>query len=57
MCRNFTHVDFLDLQKPTIDNHRLKAEEESREDVFFAVISDVHLDEPMVRQERKDRVS
>ncbi|KAJ8653970.1 hypothetical protein O0I10_010419 [Lichtheimia ornata] len=45
---NFTHVDFLDLQKPTIDKHRLKAEEESNEDVFFAIISDVHLDEPMV---------
>ncbi|KAL0088647.1 DNA polymerase alpha/epsilon subunit B-domain-containing protein [Phycomyces blakesleeanus] len=44
----FPHVDFTGLPQPLIENHILKLEETSHNDVFFVIVSDVWLDQPKV---------
>ncbi|KAI8349192.1 DNA polymerase alpha/epsilon subunit B-domain-containing protein [Choanephora cucurbitarum] len=44
----FGHVDFLGLPKPLVDEKLLKAEEEKAKNMFFVILSDVHLDQPKV---------
>ncbi|KAI9311856.1 DNA polymerase alpha/epsilon subunit B-domain-containing protein [Dichotomocladium elegans] len=45
---SFSHINFTGLPKPTVEEHKLKEEEEENDNVFFAILSDVHLDEPSV---------
>ncbi|CEG77121.1 hypothetical protein RMATCC62417_11918 [Rhizopus microsporus] len=52
-ARNLTdvllsHVDFLGLPRPLIDESILKEEEQANKDIFFVIISDLHLDQPKV---------
>ncbi|KAI9355246.1 DNA polymerase alpha/epsilon subunit B-domain-containing protein [Pilaira anomala] len=44
----FSHVNFLGLQKPLIDEKLLKIEETTNNDITFVIISDLHLDQPKV---------
>ncbi|KAI9490313.1 DNA polymerase alpha/epsilon subunit B-domain-containing protein [Zychaea mexicana] len=44
----YSGVDFLGLRKLKVEEDRLKAEEVANTNVFFAILSNVHLDEPRV---------
>ncbi|KAI7900022.1 DNA polymerase alpha/epsilon subunit B-domain-containing protein [Cokeromyces recurvatus] len=46
----FSHVDFMGLPRPLVDEKLLKIEETKMEDIMFVVLSDVHLDQPKVMQ-------
>ncbi|KAI9483679.1 MAG: DNA polymerase alpha/epsilon subunit B-domain-containing protein [Benjaminiella poitrasii] len=46
----FSHVDFMGLPKPLVDEKLLKIEEKKMEEVMFVVLSDVYLDQPKVMQ-------
>ncbi|KAF1802798.1 DNA polymerase alpha/epsilon subunit B-domain-containing protein [Mucor lusitanicus] len=44
----FSHVDFMGLPKPLVDEKLLKIEETTNEDITFVILSDVYLDQPKV---------
>ncbi|KAI8080717.1 DNA polymerase alpha/epsilon subunit B-domain-containing protein [Gilbertella persicaria] len=46
----FGHLDFLGLPKSLVDEKLLKEEEDRADNVFFVIVSDVHLDQPKVMQ-------
>ncbi|KAL9552178.1 hypothetical protein PS6_004621 [Mucor atramentarius] len=44
----FSHVDFMGLPKPLVDEKLLKIEETTNQDITFVILSDLYLDQPKV---------